>query len=113
MYRHIKPTFNLPDKDKEFGTVPDYNNGSNFTNGGTTTRIGFILFNLMRTRDNTITVKINNTTYTIWGGAPTYNNYNQFCIIPVNKGDTFSCNYAPTNLVFYPAKSVQNLCIKY
>lgn len=109
-------TFNLPNYSTDnIMYAPDYNSGTSFSNGGTTTGKGYILFNLRRTRDNTITVKINNTTYTIWGGQATYNSFNQFCVIPVNKGDSFYCNYAPTDLVFYPQKSMptSNKVIKY
>lgn len=84
--------------------MPNYSAGVSGSQTFTATYdcLYFGVFN--RTRDNTITMTLNNKTITLWKAFATYNYYDGIIQIYLSAGDKISFNYALDSVTIYPLK---------
>lgn len=87
--------------------MPDYSAGiTNSTFPYTAQNACFLFAVFQRTRDQSITMTLNNVTTNLWTGEGTYNSYNETIQLPLSKGDRVTFNFAPNVCRIYPLKGV-------
>lgn len=115
MANNDKRTFNLPDKNKEFGTLPDYDHGisiSSFNSSTpyTATQDGFFFC----AKANGITLYVNGAEIYYGGTAGSGGSSAWGATAFVKKGDIITTDAGSTNRpCFYPLITNKNWCIKY